>query len=213
VTATARMAMLDLRTVAPYRYYGLGVFALGVLVFASKPIWFVPALVLMFTAQIAPYPFSVADKAGLETLYAVLPVPRRAVVYGHYAWAVAIFLATATVGTGLALLIARIQDVPFGGRVVVTMLTLSWALFAINVAIQFPLLIRFGYTRVSVLGTSMPLALVLGVVYRMRITVASMQSWLPLIGVAALAVFVASAAVATAVDGRRVRHGWNRRTD
>jgi len=201
------MAGLDLRTVWPYRYYSLAVFGLGVLVFASRPMWMVPGLVLLFTSQIAPYPFNVADKAGLETLYAVLPVPRRAVVYGHYAWAVAIFLATATAGTALALAFARVQAVPLGDRTLVPMLTLSWALFAINIAIQFPLLVRFGYTRVSVLGTTLPLAAVVGTVYKLQLNMASIQNWLPLLGAAGVAAIVVSAAVATTVDRRRVRYG------
>jgi hypothetical protein len=82
------------------------------------------------------------------------------VLYGHYAWAMASFVVTATVGTALVLLLARTEAVPFGSRTLVTALTLSWALFAVNVAIQFPLLIRFGYTRISVLATTLPLALV-----------------------------------------------------
>ncbi|CAG7649844.1 hypothetical protein SBRY_50207 [Actinacidiphila bryophytorum] len=40
-----------------------------------------------------------------------------------------------------------------------TVLALSWALFALTIAIQFPLLIRFGYARISILGTSLPPAL------------------------------------------------------
>ncbi|HEY1486380.1 MAG TPA: ABC-2 transporter permease [Micromonosporaceae bacterium] len=204
--ATARMAVLDLRTVWPYRFYCVAVFGLGVVVFADKPIWFVPGLVLLFTSQIAPYPFNVSDKAGLETLYAILPLSRRSVLYGHYVWATACFLATATVGTALALLLAHVQAVPFGGRTLATMLTLSWALFAVNVAIQFPLLIRFGYTRVSVLGTTLPLAVVVGAVYKLHLNLASTQTWLPpllcAVGVVAL---VTSAAVATTADRQRVR--------
>jgi ABC-2 family transporter protein len=206
MTSIARMAVLDLRTVWPYRFYCLAVFALGVLVFANKPIWFVPGLVLLFTSQIAAYPFNVSDKAGLETLYAVLPLSRRWVIYGHYAWATACFLATATVGTTLALLLAGAQSMPFGGRTLVTMLTLSWALFAVNVAIQFPLLIRFGYTRVSVLGTTLPLAAVVGTVYRLHLNMESIQSWLPFLCAAGVAAIMTSAAVAIAADRLRVRH-------
>ena len=115
MTAIARMAMLDLRTVAPYRRQGLVLFGLVVLLFADKSaVALVPALVLLVTSQIAAYPFLVADKAGLETLYAVLPLPRRSVLYGHYAWAIASFLVTATVGTALALVLARAEAVPFG---------------------------------------------------------------------------------------------------
>ena len=80
---------------------------------------------------------------------------------------------------------------PFGGARLATLLTLSWALFAVNVSIQFPLLIRFGYTRISVLGTTVPLALVMLAVIRLHLTIASIQTWLPLLwaaGAAAIAI-------------------------
>jgi hypothetical protein len=205
MTAVARMAMLNLRTVAPYRYQGFLVFALGVLLFVSKPTVLVPALVFFFTSQFASYPFNVADKAGLDTLYAVLPLPRRSMLYGHYAWAIALFVATASVSTVLAVLLARAQTVPFSGRTVMTVLALSWALFAVNVAIQLPLLIRFGYTRVSVLGTALPLAVVLGTVYKLHLTVPSTQVWLPVLWIAGAVALMASAAIATTADRRRMR--------
>jgi ABC-2 family transporter protein len=205
MTAVARMAMLNLRTVVPYRYQSLLVFALGVLLFADKPAVLVPALVFFFTSQFASYPFNVADKAGLDTLYAVLPLPRRSVLYGHYTWAVALFVATASVSTVLAVLFAHAEAVPLGGRTIVTVLTLSWALFAVNVAIQFPLLIRFGYTRVSVLGTALPLAVVIGTVYKLHLTMPAIQVWLPILWIAGLIALMASAAVATTADGRRLR--------
>ncbi|HSZ43816.1 MAG TPA: ABC-2 transporter permease [Streptosporangiaceae bacterium] len=205
MTAVARMAMLNLRTVAPYRYQGFLVFALGVLLFAGKPTVLVPALVFFFTSQFASYPFNVADKAGLDTLYAVLPLPRRSMLYGHYAWAIALFVATASVSTVLAVLLARAQTVPFSGRTVMTVLALSWALFAVNVAIQLPLLIRFGYTRVSVLGTALPLAVVLGTVYKLHLTVPSTQVWLPVLWIAGAVALMASAAIATTADRRRMR--------
>jgi hypothetical protein len=167
----------------------------------------VPGLVLLFTSQVAPYPFNVADKAGLETLYAVLPLSRRSVLYGHYAWAMACFLATATVGTALAFLLAQVQAVPLGGRALVTVLTLSWALFAVNTAIQFPLLIRFGYTRVSVLGTTLPLAAVVAAVYKLHVNTALIQNWLPLLCAVGVAALMMSAAVAGTADRRRVRYG------
>lgn len=210
MSAIARMAMLDLRTVAPYRYQGLLVFGVCVLVLANnRPVVIVPALVLLFTSQIAAYPFVVADKAGRETLYAVLPLPRRTVLYGHYAWAMANFVATAAVGTALALLLAWAQSVPFGGRTLVTVLTLFWVMFVINVAIQFPLFIRFGYSRISVLCTFLPLALVMLAVTRLHLTIvtfASIQIWLPLLWVAGMAAIVASVAVAMIADRRRVRY-------
>lgn len=212
MTAIARMTVLNLRTVAPYRSQGLAllglVAAVGALMDRKDPALLVPTLVLIVTPQIAAYPFLVADKAGLETLYAVLPLPRRSVLYGHYAWAVASFLATTTVGTALALLLARGEAVPFSGRTLATMLTLSWVVFAVNVALQFPLFIRFGYTRVSFLATTLPLLLVIAVAVRLHAypAVAPIQVWLPLFGAAGVAAVLASAAAAIAAD-RRHRPG------
>src|SRR3979490_1605491 len=107
--AVARMAMLDLRTVWPYRYQGLVLFGLVVLIEARNPVVLLPVGVMMGTSQFSVSLFNVADRAGLETLYAVLPLSRRSVLYGHYAWATACFLATATAGTAPALLLARAE--------------------------------------------------------------------------------------------------------
>lgn len=204
MTAITRMALLDLRTVAPYRRQGLVLFVLVTALFANKSaVALVPALVLLVTSQVVAYPFLVADKAGLETLYAVLPLSRRSVLYGHYAWAIASFLATAIVGTALALVLARAEAVPFGGHTLVTVLTVSWALFAVNVAIQFPLFIRFGYSRISAVGTTVPLAVVTLAVVRLHLTMTSIETWVPLLWPAGVAAIAISATVAMTVDGRR----------
>lgn len=211
MSAVARMVMLDLRTVAPYRYQGLGLAALVVVLLVGKsPAVLVPALVLLLTTQIAGYPFLVADKAGLETLYAVLPVRRRTVLYGHYAWALACFVVTVALGATIGLLSARAQAEPFSGKTLLTVVTLSWALFVLNVAIQFPLFIRFGYSRISVLGTFVPVALVMMAVIKLHVTIvsfASLESWLPLLWLAGVAAIAASIAAAVTADNRRVRHG------
>jgi hypothetical protein len=82
VIGVARVAVLDMRTVAPYRVQGMLLFGFVLLIDFKNPIVLIPALVLLVSAQIAAHPFSIADKAGLETLYAVLPVSRRSVLYG-----------------------------------------------------------------------------------------------------------------------------------
>ncbi|MEW2622999.1 ABC-2 transporter permease [Streptomyces sp. NPDC048106] len=203
MTAVARVAVLHLRTVAPYRTQGLLVFGLLVLVLARSPDHVVPALAVLLAPLIAVHPFVVAEKAGLETLYAVLPLPRRTVLFGHYAWALASFVATVTAATASAVLLAWAEGVQFGGRTLVTMLTLAWALFAVSISIQFPLLIRFGYARVSVLGTTMPLALVMLAVYRLHLTLTSIEAWAPLVWVAGAAAIVTSAVLAAHVPRPR----------
>lgn len=205
MTAVARMVVLNLRSITPYRNQALLILVI-LAAFATKdPVVALPAVTLLLTSQVAAYPFQVADKADLETLYAVLPVPRRAVLYGHYAWALATFVATAAFGTGLVVLYSRIHSASLSGRDLVTILTLSWAIFVVNTTIQFPLFIHFGYSRISLLSTFAPLALIMIAVTRLHLTVvpvSSLQHWLPVIWVAGAAAIAASAATAVTVDGR-----------
>ena len=203
MSAVARMVMLNLRTVAPYRNQGLAVFAVMVVLFVNRPVVLVPMLVLLFTATVAAYPFNVGDKARIETLYATLPLPRRAVLAGHYAWALACYLGTVVAGTALTVLLAWAQSVSFGGRTLTAVLTLSWGVFAINVAVQFPLFIRYGYTRVNLLSTVLPIAFVGTLVVRLHLSLASVHTWLPWTWPAGAALIVASAAAVTAFDSRR----------
>jgi hypothetical protein len=203
MTTIARMAVLDMRTIAPYRTQGLTVFALVVVLMANRPIALVPVLVLLVTSVIAAYPFQAADKADLETLYAVLPVRRRAVLAGHYAWALAGYVGTAAVGTLLALIFARVQSIPYSAHDLTISLTLAWGLYAVNIAVQYPLLILFGYTRIGVWGTTLPLAGIAIAAFRLHWTISSLDLWLPLVWLAGAAAFVGSAAAATALDRRR----------
>ena len=55
------------------------------------------------------------------------------------------------------------------------MLTLSWAIFAVNIAIQFPLFIRFGYSRVSLLATFLPLAVVMVALTRLHLSIVTLR--------------------------------------
>ncbi|SEG81245.1 ABC-2 family transporter protein [Actinacidiphila yanglinensis] len=196
MTAVARVAVLHLRTVAPYRTQGLLVCGMLFLVLARNPAGVVPSLALLLAPLIAVHPFVVADKARLETLYAVLPVSRRALVLGHYAWSLACFVATAATGTVLAEVLARIEDVSYGGRTLATILTVSWLLFAVNIAVQLPLLMWFGYARVSVLGTTMPLALVMVAVLRLHLTLGWVRDRPAVLWFAGVALLTASATLA-----------------
>jgi len=205
VTAVARMTMLHLRTVAPYRTQGLLLFGAIVVIDSRSLVGLIPALALLLAPLVAAQPFMVADKADLQTLYAVLPLSRRTVLLGHYAWALLSFLAIVITGTALAALLAQAQDMPFGGRSLATLLTLSWALFAVNISIQLPLLIRFGYTRISVLATTVPLALVMLAVIRVHLDLESIQDWLPLFWVAGAAALATSAALASCASNQRQR--------
>lgn len=203
MTGVVRMAVLHLRTVAPYRTQGLLVFGLLAVVLARNPDHVVPALAVLLAPLVAVQPFVVADKAGLDTLYALLPVQHRAVVLGNYAWALLSFLGTVTAATALAVGLARVEHAPLEARTLATMLALSWVLFAVNIAIQFPLLIQFGYARASIMGTTLPLALVMVAVVRLHLSVATIQTWQPFCWAAGPVVLALSATLALRLPGPR----------
>ena len=205
MTAIARMTVLHLRTVAPYRIPALLVFGVIVLIDSRSLVGLVPALALLLAPLVAAQPFMVADKADLQTLYAVLPLSRRAVLLGHYAWALMSFFAIVITGTALAALLAQAQGMAFDGHSLATLLTLSWALFAVNISIQLPLLIRFGYTRISVVATTVPLALVMLAVIRVHLDLESIQDWLPLFWAAGAAAIATSAVLASRASSQRQR--------
>jgi hypothetical protein len=205
MTAVARMTMLHLRTVAPYRTQGLLVFGVIVLIDSRSLVGLLLALALLLAPLVAAQPFMVADKADLQTLYAVLPLSRRTVLLGHYAWALMSFFVIVITGTALAALLAQAQDMAFGGRSLATLLTLSWAMFAVNISIQLPLLIRFGYTRISVLATTVPLALVMLAVIRVHLDLEWILDWLPLFWAAGAAAIATSAALASHASQQRQR--------
>jgi hypothetical protein len=191
-----------MRTVAPYRAQGLLVLGVVLLISAREPSHVVPALVVLLAPLIAVHPFVVADKAGLETLYGVLPVPRRTILFGYYAWALAAYVATAVISTGLAALLSLAEHTALDVHLLLTLLAVSWTLFALTVSLQFPLLIRFGYARISVLSTAVPLALVMVAVVRLHLSLTALHPWLPLLWPTGLAVLTTSASLTARLQGR-----------
>ncbi|MBS2553713.1 hypothetical protein KGQ19_43360 [Catenulispora sp. NL8] len=111
MTDFARVALLDLRSVAPYRRQIVLTPLLVVAIMFNRPEVVVPGLILLCASTTAGFPFMVSDRADLETLYAVLPLTRRSLLVGHYLWALAIFAVTVGVGTPVALVLAQEQHI------------------------------------------------------------------------------------------------------
>ncbi|HEY6793995.1 MAG TPA: ABC-2 transporter permease [Kineosporiaceae bacterium] len=211
MTAMTRMAVLDLRTIAAYHRQTLLTAAVAILGLARQPVFVVPALAWVVPLTVGML-FQISDKEDLQILYAVLPLTRHAVLAGHYLWALAAFLTTTAVGTPLALVLARAQNVSFPGRALAAVLTVSWAICAITIAIQIPLFTRFGYTRVSALTTFLPMLLIGLVAPRLHLTVTTpTPADLVLLGLAGAIALLASFTIAVAADRSRAsRSSWSR---
>jgi hypothetical protein len=207
VTTLARVTMLDLRTVAPYRLQLLGLPVLIMASFFHEPEGIVPAAVLLSASLAASYPFIISDRARLDTLYALLALTRRSLLLGRYVWALATFVATAGVAIPVSLLFARLENVSFAANTLTAIVAVSWALFALNISIQFPLFARFGFTRAGMLGTTVPTILLasVGLAVGRAHVVKPGPVWPGLLAVGCVILFCASAAVAMALNPRRTR--------
>jgi hypothetical protein len=198
-----RVAMLDVRTVAPYRRQIFLTPLLVVALMFNRPEIVVPGLILLCASTTAGYPFMVSDRADLETLYAVLPLTRRSLLLGHYVWALGVFLVTVGLGTPVALLLARQQHIAFSGHAVAIVVVLSWAAFALAVSIQFPLFVRFGFTKSGLFAITMPVSVIAVAVTRLHVHFAPDATVLTLVALGGAALLAASVAVATAMDPHR----------
>jgi ABC-2 family transporter protein len=206
VTALARVFVLTLRTVAPSRL-GLLVMVLVIMAaFLGKPEFMVPAMVLVAMSA-AVLPFYISDRHRLDTLYAVLPLTRRSLLLGRYVWALAIFVAVAGVGTPVALLAARLENISFPGNALTAIVAVSWALFALNISITFPLFVRFGATLAGMLGSVVPIGALAGAAYPagQAYLLKPDPLWPGLLAAGCVLLFCASAAVAMALNPRRAR--------
>lgn len=211
MTDLARVALLDLRTIAPYRRQLVLAPVLVVAIMFNRPEVVVPALILLCASTTAGYPFMVSDRSDLETLYATLPLSRRSLLLGHYVWALGIFVVTTGLGTPAALLLARQQHIAFAGHTVAAVMALSWVSFAVSISFQFPLYVRFGFTRAGLLATTLPISVVAVLAARLHLHVTPDSTVLALAAAGGVALLGISVAATTAMDPRRSGGTWKNR--
>ncbi|WP_194897449.1 ABC-2 transporter permease [Catenulispora pinisilvae] len=140
----------------------------------------------------------------------MLPLTRRSLLVGHYLWALAIFAVTVGVGTPVALVLAREQHIAFSGPKVAMIVALSWAAFALSVSIQFPLFVRYGYTRAGLLATTLPISIVAVAVTRTHLHFTPDATLLTLVAVGGVALLGMSVTATTAIDPHRARRPGGR---
>ena len=206
MTALARVFVLTVRTVAPSLLRVLAPPLVVMAAFSGKPEFMVPALVVV-TMSAAVLPFYISDRHRLDTLYAVLPLTRRSLLLGRYVWALAAFAAVAVAGIPVSLLLARLENVSFPGNVLTAIVAVSWALFALNISIMYPLFVRFGATLAGTIGSVLPISVLAGAAYTpgQAYLLKPGPVWPGLLAAGCVILFCASAAVATALNPRRAR--------
>lgn len=166
MTRALAVTRLDLLCVRPYgrQMLLLLTFAAG-LGFAMEDPSIVVSMSAVFTVLVASYPWVVAEANDLETLYAVLPLRRSALVLGRYLFSAALFLGATVVATGLALAVAGVRgDLPTPSDLAL-LGAASFAVYALLVGVQYPMYMALGYLKARLVATLPFLVLVAGIVF------------------------------------------------
>lgn len=205
---TLAMVRLDWLTVRPYgRSFAVFLVVAAVCAVALDDPTYAVSIGTVYAALMVSYPFAVAEKNDLDTLYATLPLSGRGFLAGRYLFAVAAFVASTAVMSALSLVVAAVTGRSLDGAALTLLLAACTALYATVVAVQFPLYAWLGYTRARLVAYSPFFVFLPVVVVAQRLHV----SWTPpgpgpalalAVGYAAVAL-VASAALAARLGPRR----------
>ncbi len=212
MNAVARMTQLDLRTVRPYRTQ---VVILLILTPLLSALWrqptIAPVMVMVMSVFVAAYPFAIAEKNDLDTLYGVLPIRRRTLVSGRYWFAMALVVIAAMIGTLIGFAIGAAMGLPFGWVELGYLLVTAFVIVGVLVSVQFPLYFALGYTRAR-LVTFLPIfavmaavVLAMDVLPKDSITLPSPAVLVSIAVVGTVALLVASRTISVRLDARRVR--------
>ena len=111
---------------------------------------------MMYSVIFACYPFSIGEKTGIDTLYATLPLTKKNIVAGRYAFTIILnfIMLVVSLVVSIALMIAfKKEFILF--EVLLTALV-CFAFFSLIEAIQLPIYFKFGDTKAKFL-TYLPL--------------------------------------------------------
>lgn len=211
MSAVVAMARVDLLSSRPYLRQGLLlIVAAGFLgLTMNDPVIVVP-MMAVYAVLISAYPFAIADKNDLDTLYAVVPVRRSAQIAGRYLYALVLFLLAGA--AGLVLLVAtalvrgaELPSLSEGGILV----AVCFAGYAVMVGLQYPVYVVFGYMRAR-LFAMLPFAMLMaaGMAFQSRFAdLTPPPAWtaLPILVGGGLLVLAASAWVAERLPRREAR--------
>ncbi len=150
-----KLTCLDFRTVQPYltgRTILVLLASMGIFLFFTDGGTAMIAMVMAIGSMFVSYPFAVGEQNGIDTLYATLPLGRRAVVAGRYLFALGMNAAAGVVSYCLLSAAALVRRIPFDPNEALAVLMASFVLFTLTGALQLPLYFRLGYARAKMLA-------------------------------------------------------------
>jgi len=140
---------LDLMTLKSYvkphmlvLFAGIAIF-MGFSVENSMSIAFGSMIGFLFVS----YPFALAERDNLNTLYATLPVSKVKMVIGRYLFAAVIVFIGMASGSVMSVFAMLVDKKPVDLKVIVITAASFFVAFVLLLCIQFPLYYKLGYTK------------------------------------------------------------------
>ena len=153
-----KMVALDWRAMKVYqiRFPLLPIFAF-VFGWLYSPLLVIP-LCVVFCLSFSINPFAVEEKGELNKLYLTLPVKRKSIVGGRFALSLIMLLCGLVLGAAILPLANLVSFSKWYLSVewYVTILALSYLLYAVFNLSMFPILFRFGYHKGKFWGFYLP---------------------------------------------------------
>jgi len=106
-----------------------------------------PAIIMMGILVVVSTPFSVGEKNRLDTLYATLPLTRKSVVIGRYAFTFSMEVVGAIFGLLLSVALSVIFTIDLNVTEILSSLCIVLAVFSLVISLQYPLYFKLGYTK------------------------------------------------------------------
>lgn len=144
---------MEFHSLKPYRTSILILFVLALvmgLFFKSTDT--LSSYLMMVLILLMSYPFSIGEKNGLDTLYAILSINRRTVVKGRYLFALTAEAACIALAILFSWVMTLFIEIKFDIARTLFSLSLLSSVFSLLVAIQFPVYFKYGYSKAKILA-------------------------------------------------------------
>lgn len=146
---------LDFATVKPYikikntLIYLLVVIAL---IYSNQSVYTGASMLLMFISIIVTYPFVVGEQNDLDSLYIIMGVKRKDVVFGRYVFMLVFDVIGILLVSLLSIILSLIFSLPLDYLQLFTTIGVITVIFMVVQFIQYPIFFKMGYMKAKLIS-------------------------------------------------------------
>jgi hypothetical protein len=157
-------------------------FLLFIIIYMIGGCFIVPFAVLpanaMMLSTFSVNPFAIEEKSDLNHLYLTLPIKRRDIVFGRYAFSFVMFICGMLISS-VAMLITQpisltviiMPNLMIGFSQYFTLLSATCLLYAVFNLTSFPFLFKLGYAKGKIWGFYLPVLFIMILVIAIMLTI------------------------------------------